>query len=153
VQYDLIGSGDFGRKIKSMALKLGLKERVVLRGSQDESHIIRALGEAHIFILPSFGLGEASPVALIEAMATGLPSVVTEIGGTKDIISNGVEGFLVPQRNSLAIADAVECLLVNPAHWAEMGQSARQRAEREFDVRLVAERIIGAIEHRLKNYN
>jgi glycosyltransferase involved in cell wall biosynthesis len=74
---------------------------------------------------------EGLPYALLEAMALGLPVVATDVVGTRDIVANGVNGYLAPPGNPAAIADAMLRLVENPALRGEMGERGR---------RLVAER-------------
>ncbi len=80
---------------------------------------------ADVFVLPT--LLEGMPLVVLEAMASGLP-IITTSHGPGDIVRDGVEGFIVPIRDSEAIADRLEHLRANPEMRAEMGRSARQRA-------------------------
>lgn len=149
LHYDIVGGGDYRPALEAEARALGLSDRVHFHGSLAEDGVMQALGRAHVFVLPSIYKGEAAPAALIEAMASGLPSVATRIGGTADMVEDGIDGRLVPQEDAEAIAAAVSDLVADPARWRAVGDAARTRAERSFDTAIVAQKLIAAIERRL----
>ncbi len=88
------------------------------------------LQAADVFALTS--VSEAASITLLEAMATGLPVVVTEVGGNPDIVRQGVDGVLVPRGDHGAAADAMGRLLDAPADAAAMGRAGRRRVEDTF---------------------
>ncbi|MBW7922713.1 MAG: glycosyltransferase family 4 protein [Rubellimicrobium sp.] len=133
-----VGEGPDRAMIEDGIASLGLGERVRLAGPLGESDVLAALHESHVLALTSFGQGEAAPVAVMEAMACGLPVVVSRIGGTADMIDDGRDGILVPQQDEPAIADALRRLATDPALRARMGRAARARAVADFDHRKAA---------------
>ena len=92
---------------------------------------------AHVFVLPSY-YGEGLPKVLIEAAACGRVVVTTDHPGCRDAIDSGVTGVLVPVRDAVALANAIQELLSDPVRCATMGQAGRDLAESAFDVRQVA---------------
>lgn len=94
-----------------------------------------------IMVLPSF-YREGVPRSLIEAAAAGLPIVTTDAPGCRDIVENGVNGILVPVRDSHALAEAIRKLLDDPLLAKRMGEAGRAKALAEFDERLVFERTV-----------
>ncbi|MDI1232168.1 MAG: glycosyltransferase family 4 protein [Methylobacter sp.] len=94
-----------------------------------------------IMVLPSF-YREGVPRSLIEAAAAGLPIVTTDAPGCRDIVENGVNGFLVPVRDSNALAEALRKILEDPALASRMGEAGRSKALAEFDERLVFEKTV-----------
>lgn len=146
VQYVVGGSGPAETDLREQVASLGVSDRVTFAGPLDESQVIEVLRRSDVFVLPSVGRGEASPVAVIEAMSCGVPVVSTIIGGTPDMITDGIEGFLVPQADSHAIAAAIEQLAIDTDKRFEMASASRRRAVNEFDCRQVARRIIEAID-------
>ena len=88
--------------------------------------------KAHIVCLPSYR--EGMPLSLAEAAACGRPVVTTDVPGCREIVQDGVNGFLVPVRDSAALAEALRKLIGDPALRQEMGRRGRQRAETEFSV-------------------
>lgn len=94
------------------------------------------MAAAHVVVLPSY-YGEGLPKVLIEAAACGRAVVTTDHPGCRDAIDPDVTGFLVPPRDAVALANAIEELLINPVRCATMGQAGRELAESAFDVRQV----------------
>ena len=86
--------------------------------------------QSHIVTLPSFG--EGLPTSLIEAAASGRAIVTTDVPGCRDVVTDGVNGFLVPPHNSDALANALISLLENPELRVKMGKAGRQIAEDRF---------------------
>lgn len=86
--------------------------------------------QSHIVCLPSYR--EGLPKVLIEAAACGRPIVTTDAPGCREIVRHGVNGLLVPVRNSQALADALQKLIENPALRAEMGARGREIVVNEF---------------------
>jgi glycosyltransferase involved in cell wall biosynthesis len=98
---------------------------------------------ADVFVLPSSR--EGLPVALLEAMASGLPCIASRLPGATDvIIDDGCTGILVPPGDTAAIADAIQQLLRDRAKAAAMGAAARARVGRDYSVALVAARWLAA---------
>lgn len=93
------------------------------------------LPQAHILCLPSYR--EGMPLSLAEAGACGRPVVTTDAPGCREIVQNGVNGFLVPVRDSVSLAAALQKLIVDPALRQEMGRRGRERVEAEFSVRRI----------------
>jgi glycosyltransferase involved in cell wall biosynthesis len=100
-----------------------------------------ALAKADIFCLPSYR--EGVPSALLEACASGLPIITTDVPGCRDVVSHGVNGLLVPPRNPQALAEAIEKLLANPALRNDMGTSGRQLALEKFSLEKIIEQTLG----------
>lgn len=94
-----------------------------------------------IFVYPSY-YGEGVPKVLLEAAATGRPIVTTDHPGCRDVVTDGVNGLLVPTRDALATADAIARLLADPELRAAMGRRSRERAARDFDVETVVRRTV-----------
>lgn len=86
--------------------------------------------QSHIVTLPSFG--EGLPTSLIEATASGRAIVTTDVPGCRDVVTNGVNGMLVPPHDSDALASALVSLIENPDLRAKMGTAGRQIAEERF---------------------
>ncbi len=93
-----------------------------------------ALAKADIFCLPSYR--EGVPNALLEATACGLPIVTTDTPGCRDVVTDRVNGLLVPVKNAQAIADALEMLLLDPQLRKKMGDAGREIAVNFSDIKV-----------------
>ena len=138
------GDGPYRAEIEAEIAALGLGDHVNMTGPIGEDAVLSLLHQADVFALTSFGLGEAAPVAVMEAMACGLPVICSRIGGTGDMIADGVDGLLVPQQDEAAIANALESLC-DPATRARIGMAARQTAVARFDHRACAAQLAALI--------
>ena len=93
---------------------------------------------ADLFVLPS--LWEGLPMALLEAMAAGLPVVATAVSGTRDVVVDGVTGILVPPGEESPLADAIQRMVTDRQAAEAMGLAGRQRIADEFSGSRLAER-------------
>jgi glycosyltransferase involved in cell wall biosynthesis len=93
-----------------------------------------------IVVLPSYR--EGLPKGLIEAAACGLPLVTTDVPGCREVVTDGVDGLLVPVRDSHALASAIARLCDDPALRERLGKAARKKALVEFDERIVIEQTL-----------
>lgn len=135
IHYRLAGEGPERAAIEAEIAELGLGDHVEMLGSVSEARILQLLQSSDALALTSIQKGEAAPVAVMEAMACGLPPICSIIGGTADMITDGVDGFLVPQEDVAAIAAATRTLATDPARRTEMGAAARETATKIFDHR------------------
>jgi glycosyltransferase involved in cell wall biosynthesis len=129
----IVGDGPERATLRRQVQRAGLQHRVVFAGQIDDEwervDIVRA---SHIGLLPSYG--EALPIALIEASACARPVVATDVGGVREVVSDGVSGTLIPPGEIDAIADVLIQLLQDPELRARMGQAGRILAQERFDM-------------------
>lgn len=97
------------------------------------------LEQSHIMVFPSY-YREGVPKSLIDACAVGRPIVTTDSIGCKDVVDDGVNGFLVPVKDSEALAHKLRILIENKELRIKMGKAARGKAEREFAIEKVIEK-------------
>lgn len=133
---DLVGDGPERPAIDRLRSELGLEDSVRVLGYRDD--VAPLLAEADFFVLTSTSEGLA--LTLLEAMASGLPVIATDVGGNHEIVVHGQTGFLVPPRSPAAVAEAVRHLLADPDRAIAMGRAGRLRAEQSFDVRTMVAR-------------
>jgi glycosyltransferase involved in cell wall biosynthesis len=120
----LLGDGALETKLHEQVRRLGLETNVQFLGYR--SDVPRLLQASDIFVLPS--RYEAMPISLIEAMAAGLPSVVTNVGENSHMVEHGATGLVVPPEDSKALAEALQQLLDDSKQSQSMGRFARQKA-------------------------
>ncbi len=124
----LVGEGPIRDKLAAEIERLQIRGRCVLVGSFD--CVEEVLAAADVFVLPS--REEGMSIALLEAMASGLPIVATDIPGNRALIASGEHGLLVPPDDPAALAGAINSLLDAPSRAAHYGEAARGRVERHF---------------------
>lgn len=131
-----VGQGPLEEQMRALHAELGLGDHVQLLGRRDDA--VRVLAACDIFTMASDN--EGLPVALMEALALGLPVVATAVGGIPGAMTDGVEGLVVPPKDPGALADAIEALVRDPERRARMAAAARATGER-FDIRVATKRI------------
>ncbi len=136
----IVGEGPLRRSWEELASGLGLSERVRFWGDVDEATLPRLYRSAHVFVLPANARAEAFGTVLLEAMASGLPCITTEVGsGTSWVVQDGVTGRVVPPRDPEALAEAIRSLLADRERCQALGRAGRARVEAEFTLeRMVA---------------
>ena len=121
----VVGDGEQRDGLEALAERLDVS--VTFEGFVDPDAVGDYYRSADVFVLPSIE-GEGIPNAMLEAMAWGLPVVGTDSGGVGETLRDGETGYLVPMRDSSALADAVQTLLDDGERRREMGQAARRYA-------------------------
>lgn len=144
VAIDLIGTGPAGGDVRTLAANCGATLR--LRGSVDD--INTALLDYDAFVLLS--RYEGKPTAIAEAMAAGLPCVVTDVGGQAELVRDGVTGFVVPAEDHETAATRLVTLAREPELRRRMREAALAAARRELDWRDTEESLYAVYRNALK---
>lgn len=135
---NIIGDGPLRAALQTLTHELALQNNVVFHGVQAHSVVRDQLRESSALVLPSVtaanGDAEGLGMVLLEAAATGLPTIGTRHGGIPEAVRDGETGLLVEERNVNQLADAMLTLLGDEALCQRMGHQARQMVEQEFDV-------------------
>lgn len=133
-----IGDGPLHDSLVRRAAALGVSDRVTFKGAMTESEVLRELAGAEVFVLPSVvaadGQMEGIPVALMEAMACGVPVVSTALSGIPELVRPGVTGVLVPPGDARALAAGLRSVLDDPEGAAQRSAHGRALVEREFGI-------------------
>ncbi len=137
VRCDLAGDGEIRRDVERLVRALGLGDRVRMLGNVPHRALVQALsdGEYDALALASTEQGnehEGIPVAVMEAMAVGLPVVVTQTGSLAELVEHEVTGLLVPQRDVVALARALERLAIDPGLRRRLGERASRFVTESF---------------------
>ncbi len=138
VRLELAGEGELDR-VERRASELGIRAHVHLPGWIDAARRDALLARASVFVLPSHA--EGLPVALLEAMAAGCPVVATRVGGIPDLVTDGVDGLLVPPRDPEALANAIRRVLTDPTLARHLGSNARATVATHFSPERAMERL------------
>ena len=132
----IAGRGEEEANLHRLARELGIEERVHLLGLR--SDVGRLLAAADVFVQPS--RSEGLPLAVLEAMAAGLPVVATRVGGMAEAIVEGETGLQIEPGDPEALAGALASLLAQPERRRRLGDAGRARAVAEFSVETMAQR-------------
>lgn len=124
---NIYGVGDYRGTLEEQVEKLNLHGTVSFQGLLESEKLAQELRRADMFVLPS--LQEGLPLALLEAMACGLPVVATAVGDVPGVIRDRVNGFLVPPAESAALREAISSMAADPGLRLKMGIQARSTAE------------------------
>jgi glycosyltransferase involved in cell wall biosynthesis len=135
---DLEHGGAFERELRDEAARLGVAERVVFAGPRDD--VPSLLAGCDVFCLPS--TAEGLPIVVLEAMAAGRPVVASAVGGTPELVGDGVTGLLVPPADPERLAEALGSLLADPARARALGEAGRERVRREFSLQRSTARVL-----------
>jgi glycosyltransferase involved in cell wall biosynthesis len=119
---------EYSQEIQEMVRSRGLEQNIKLLGFVEDPTPLLKMSNAFCLLSRSEGFSNA----LLEAMACGVASVVTSVGGNPEAIVDGENGFLVPNEDHAAAAGRLFTLLTNPAKALEIGNAARLTAERRF---------------------
>ena len=138
------GDGPMRETWERLAGELGVSARVQFLGEVSDDDLPRFFASGDVFVLPANSRAEAFGKVLLEAMATGLPCVTTELGtGTSFAVQDGVTGFVVPPENPDALGQAIGRLLDDTELRKRMGAAGRARVRREFTAERLLERVEG----------
>jgi glycogen(starch) synthase len=137
----LVGDGPERPSLEREVRRLGLEGRVHLLGFVPHDRLPAVLTHADLLVLPS--LYEELGTVLLEAMWAGLPVVASKTGGIPDVVTDGVNGLLVPPSDAEALARAIDRALTNTHLARRLGAAARERAK-DYDWDVLAERVLEA---------
>jgi glycosyltransferase involved in cell wall biosynthesis len=124
----LLGEGPERAALTAEVARIGMSDRVHFLG--DRPDVPALLASSDLFVLPS--LWEGLPMALLEAMASMLPVVATDVAGSRQVVVDGESGLLVPPGDAGALASAIRLLLADPVLAGTMGTAARERVVSSF---------------------
>ncbi len=137
----VIGSGPMESEWRQLAASLGIQNRVIFLGQVSDEELPAYYQACDLFVLPASERSEAFGTVQIEAMASGLPVVCTELGtGTSAVNLDGQTGLVVEAQSPPALRDAILSLLADPVRRQEMGKRARERALTEYSLQRMVER-------------
>jgi glycosyltransferase involved in cell wall biosynthesis len=130
-QLEIAGDGVCLPQLRALAVALNLGDHVRFLGPTRD--VPALLARAQLFVLSS--ISEGVSLTLLEAMATGLAVVATNVGGNSEVVADGETGLLVPPRDPAGLAAAMLRLRRDPVERTRLGQAGRERVEEHFDVR------------------
>jgi glycosyltransferase involved in cell wall biosynthesis len=130
VSLEVVGDGPARERAERRAEELGIAGSVTFAGAVDRERVADHYARADVFCLPSFA--EGVPVVLMEAMASGLPVVATQVMGIPELVQDGRTGRLVPPGRADALATALRELAADGDLVARLGEAARRRVVQDY---------------------
>jgi glycosyltransferase involved in cell wall biosynthesis len=129
----IIGKGDLSRSYQSLVSSFGLEKKVIFTGfvADDLLPLYYNLGD--IMVLPSIDGSEAFGTVLLEAMASGLPVIASDLPGVRSVVDKKSNGFLVKPRDISGLAKYLDLLLKNPQMAGQFGQAGRAKVLAKYD--------------------
>jgi glycosyltransferase involved in cell wall biosynthesis len=133
-----VGEGPERAALQRLIRELRVEDCVRLLGARDQRAVKELLADADTFVLPSVvarnGYMDGIPVALMEAMASGVPSIASRLSGIPELVRDRDTGLLVPPNDAEAIRDAILCCWREPEAATRRATRARLLVEREYNL-------------------
>jgi colanic acid/amylovoran biosynthesis glycosyltransferase len=150
----IAGDGPLHEPIKKRIRELQIDGSVTLTGFVDQLRLRSLFEQAHLFVHPSYttedGNQEGVPNSMLEAMATGLPIVATRHGGIPEAVEDGRQGYLVAERETARLADALAHLASDPELWRQLGKAASAKVSETFEQSQQVNRLEAAYQETLE---
>lgn len=135
IELIIVGDGNYKKQLKEMADTSGCREQIKFVGQKTQKEIAEILANSDIFVNPSYT--EGLPTSVMEAAAAGLPIIATNVGGTNEIIENGVSGILIKPHKPNEIANALGYMIENREVAEKMGAIAKKLMDNKFNWNLM----------------
>ncbi|GAB4366804.1 MAG: colanic acid biosynthesis glycosyltransferase WcaL [Elainellaceae cyanobacterium] len=146
LEYKIIGDGPLRQDLECLIQELGVGTTVQLLGWKQQEEVVQLLKQAHILLAPSVtsksGDQEGTPVAIMEAMAMGLPVISTQHSGIPEMIQDGVSGLLAPERNVEQLAEKIRYVVEHPETWNQFGEAGRKAVEESYNIEKLNSQLI-----------
>ena len=138
VRLILVGDGELRGKLERRVRSFRLGETVTFEGDLDQSMLIPLYSMATALVLPSFY--ENCPFSILQAFASGVPVVATQIGGINELIDDGETGLLTPPRDSYALASAISRMLADAQLRRRISDKAKEFAYKNLQLKMAIDR-------------
>ncbi|WP_064091870.1 glycosyltransferase [Rossellomorea aquimaris] len=129
----IIGDGPQRKEYEGLAAKLNIEEKTVFTGKVPNDDVPNYINKMDIFAVPSTENSESFGVAAVEAMACGVPVVVSDVGGLPEVVKNGETGYVVPKESPDQLAEKFSYLIENPQLKEKIGQQAIQHVNNHYN--------------------
>jgi glycosyltransferase involved in cell wall biosynthesis len=135
-KFDIAGNGNAMEEVIQHVITKKYKENILFHGYVTGDKKIELFRNAGIYVFPSYH-GEGCPISVLEAMASGLPIVYTDVGALKELLTNEENGILIPSKDSDALIKAVKQIYEDSNLRIKMGEINKKTAEKNFDLRII----------------
>lgn len=142
----IVGDGPEGERLEQKSLDLKLGNEVQFVGPKNLSEVMELMQKATLFCLPCTTAADknvdALPTVLLEALASGLPILSTNVSGVPEIVDSGVDGLLVDPDNPIALCEALQKMLASGSLRKEFAARGREKAAEKFDLQKAVAKLI-----------
>ena len=149
LRYTIIGDGPLRKSLQGLIDQLGVADKIKMLGNKRQHEIVSFVSRADIFLSSSVtaadGDMEGIPVSIMEAMACGIPVVVTDHSGTSELVLNNESGFVVPEKDIDSLVEKTDFLIRDSRKRIEMGIRGRKVIEEGFDINVLNKRLTGLL--------
>jgi colanic acid/amylovoran biosynthesis glycosyltransferase len=149
VVYDVVGDGPLRGDLQRVVDETGTGDVVNFLGARSHDEVARLMAEHHVLLVPSVtdaqGGMEGIPVAIMEAMASGLLVVASEHSGIPEIVHHDRNGLLAPEKDDATLARNLQAALADPVRWDELVATAHGTVKAEYDLRTRNARLAEAL--------
>jgi colanic acid/amylovoran/stewartan biosynthesis glycosyltransferase WcaL/AmsK/CpsK len=156
IEYTVIGDGVLRGELEALARHVVPTVTVRFTGWLKQDKVAERLRGAHILLAPSVtaadGDQEGTPVAIIEALASGLPIISTLHSGIPEMVQDGTSGRLVPERDDVSLARAIDDIAESPDRWIAMGKAGRAYVEQHHDINALNDELVRLYERLLNPF-
>ena len=139
---EIIGGGEQRTSLQKMISDLGIEKSVQFLGRKNETEVAEYLHHANCYVQPSIitrsGKMEGIPVSLMEAMASKLPVIATNISGIPELVEDQRNGFLVPANDEVALAERIFWVYENSEKVDKLRKNGRKKIKKEFNLNKIA---------------
>jgi colanic acid/amylovoran biosynthesis glycosyltransferase len=146
IEYTIIGDGTLRPALERLAGEVRASVSVRFAGWLQQDEVAETLRGAHLLMAPSVtaadGDQEGTPVAILEALASGLPVISTWHSGIPELVEDGVSGRLVPERDVEGLSRAIDEVVAAPERWSAMGLAGRARVEERHDINKLNDQLV-----------
>jgi glycosyltransferase involved in cell wall biosynthesis len=147
-QLTITGDGNLKKQYEEQAKNLGLTAKVNFLGNKlNAEELARTYRAADLFVLPSINSNEAFGIVLLEAMASGVPVIASNLPGVRAVFHNEVEGLTIEPMNSNDLKEKMEKILTNNSLQKQMAQAARKLVEEKYSLEKVAGRLLAVFKN------
>ena len=146
IRLRMIGTGELTGTVENLINEFGLQEHVSLLGTLSQDNVVDEMNKAHLFLLPGIhekktGRAETQGLVIQEAQAMELPVVVSDAGGMKYGLLDGVSGFVIKEGDIEGFADKIELLINNEQMRATMAKAGRDFVVKTFDTKILGDKL------------
>jgi glycosyltransferase involved in cell wall biosynthesis len=131
-QLEIVGEGDLLPKYENRARELGIGEKIIFSGKAGDQELPKKYQRADCLVLPSVNRGEAFGIVLLDAMASGIPVIASDLPGVRKVFTPGVQGLLVQPGDKDDLKEKIRSLMINPELRQKMGTAGRRLAVEKY---------------------